>query len=143
MPACRVANPEALRHPALAYWLAGVCEHFHLPVHAPAHIAEVCARADVQVLLGVEGDEPRALLVTELPTPFNVRPFIVLGYNRGTRALGRELLLWATRWVREQGYTSFDMINRSGSSDAVYERKLRGLGRVTDKASVLTVELEG
>jgi hypothetical protein len=72
-----------------------------------------------------------------------VRPFIVLGYNRGTRALGRELLEWSIHWVRAHGYTSFDMINRSGSSDAVYERKLRGLGRVTDKASVLTVELEG
>lgn len=135
----RVQHPLILRHPALWPWLGSVCAAMDRP-KAAAFIADLCGRSDALVLLGVE-DRPCALLCAELPSPLNLFPWITLGYNDGSPALGREMMRQAAQWFRAHGHTTFQAINGSGRSDAAYARGLRCVGEVTERHSLLTVAL--
>jgi len=137
----RLLNPQVLQHPALLPWVDRVCGRFELCAYASAHIAELCAAAHTQVLLGIEEERPVALLVSQLPTPLMLYPTILLAYNEGSKAIGGEMVEEAARWMRDAGYSHFLMTNRSGRSDAAYERVLRPHGTVIERATTLLVEL--
>jgi hypothetical protein len=134
-----------LLHPAVLYhllpWLEEVCEHLGLDISASPYIADLCGKAHTQVLLGVEEERPVALLVTQLPTPLMLYPTILLGYNTGSKPLGAEMMHTAAQWLRAEGFDCFLATNRSGRSDAAYERGFRPHGRVIERVTTLLVEL--
>jgi acetolactate synthase regulatory subunit len=137
----RLQHPQVLLHPALLPWLERVCAHLGLHVCASAYLADLCAQAHTQVLLGIEGERPVALLVTQLPTPLMLQPTILLGYNDGSKAIGAEMMREAARWLRTEGFDRFLAMNRSGRSDAAYERGLRPHGMVIERVTTFLVEL--
>jgi hypothetical protein len=145
MQVLTIQHPQVLLHEALLPWLTGVCAGFKLRASAPAYIAGLCGEVHTQVLLGIEAEAPRALLVTQLPSPMDLLPTILLAYNEGSAELGTQVLAQATAWMQAREHTKFQLVNGSGFADVVYERRLRrtGLGKVVDRKSILTIELEG
>ena len=102
----------------------------------------MCARPNVQILLGIENHGPVALLVTQLPSPLMLLPTILLGYNSGSRALGHEMMAQAGAFARLGGYDRVLLVNRSGRSDAAYARGLGRVGIIKDRMTVFEVELK-
>jgi hypothetical protein len=137
----RLLHPQVLLHPALHPWLERVCAGFGLRVEASAYIAELCAQEHTQVLLGVEGERPVALLVTQLPPPLLLYPTFLLGYNVGSKAIGAEMMCEAARWLQGHGFARVFATNQSGRSDAAYERGFRPHGQVVDRVTTFVVEL--
>lgn len=137
----RLLHPGILAHPLLAPWFLGVCAGL-VPNPEPVarHVAALCTEAHTQVLLGIEGAQPRALLVTQLPTPLMLLPTVLLGYNEGIPALGKAMMQQACAWMRENGYYSFLAVNR-GRNSAAYARGLRPFGEVSDAGTTFRVEL--
>lgn len=141
MSILRVSNPALFDLVKVGGWVDRVCVGLGVPGAVP-YLRECCTREHTQILLGVEMEEPRALLVTQLPTPFMVHPTILVGYNSGSPALGRALMREAASWARAAGHSRLRLTNGSGRSDAAY---LRGLSRVgmtlVASATAFTVEL--
>lgn len=123
-------------------FLQRVCTHFRLPHAACLEICNMCARPNVQILLGIENHGPVALLVTQLPSPLMLLPTILLGYNSGSRALGHEMMAQAGAFARLGGYDRVLLVNRSGRSDAAYARGLGRVGIIKDRMTVFEVELK-
>lgn len=137
----RLLHPGILAHPYLAPWLARLCAKL-VPNPEPVtrQLCALCTEAHTQVLLGIEEGQPRALLVTQLPTPLMLLPVILLGYNEGTKQLGKAMMQQACAWVRENGYSAFLAVNR-GRNSAAYARGLRPFGKVSDAGTTFRVEL--
>ena len=134
----RLTEPEVLRHPALASWLDAVCTKLERP-HAPAYIIDLCAKPDTLVLLGIEAQKPRALLVLQPPSPLTLYPIITLGYNSGSALLGKSMMDAAATWCGQQGSAFCHAVNGSGASDAAYERCGRRCGwSVVDRQTFIT-----
>ena len=138
----RLLHPGVLQHPALKPWLYFTVSKLVANWEAAAaHITELCGQEHTQVLLGIEGESPVALLVTQLPTPLMLYPTVLFAYNEGSKAIGGEMVEQAASWMRDAGFSHFLMTNRSGRSDAAYERILRPHGKVIERATTLLVEL--
>lgn len=74
---------------------------------------------------GVEG-----LIACVLPTnPMVQYPEIAVNANWGPRAAGRQMVNEAIAFVKENGYSTLIVCNRTGRSDAVFERLYGIAGR--------------
>lgn len=140
-----IRHPQILRHSALKPWFFWTVSKL---VPGPArmeevsnYIADLCGQEHTQVLLGIEEGRPVALLVSQLPTPLMLQPTILFAYNEGSKEIGAEMVEEAARWMRAAGFSHFLFTNRSGRSDAAYERVLRPHGKVVERATTFLVEL--
>lgn len=138
----RIVSTKVFELPPVWEFLQGVCAHFRLPHAACLEICGMCGRADTQLLLGIEAETPKALLVTQLPSPLMLLPTIVLGYNSGSWALGEEMMAQAGTFARAAGFDRVLLVNRSGRGDAAYARTLGRVGIITGRATMFEVELK-
>lgn len=134
-------QPEILQAPGWQAFSAQACAACGLAPGAAQFLGEISGRPGVWVLLGCEDGAPKALMAAELPSPLTSHPIILLAYNVGSRGLRDAVARATVAWLRAQGYSTAQMINRSGYPDAVYGRGLRPIGDVEECHTLLTVKL--
>ena len=93
----------------------------------------------ITVLVGYEGDAPRAVVVLIRPTThLSPNAQVHVMYNEGSPALGRELLVGIVKWAKESGYNELNTINTNKGRDAAHQRLFRKAGPAETIGTLLT-----
>lgn len=71
-----------------------------------------------------------------LPSPLNMLPQLVFGYNEGARVYGKAVMLRLREWLHEHGYDRALAMN-TRHPDPVFLRTFRALGEGKTTGSIV------
>lgn len=94
------------------------------------------------ILIGVEDDIPKALLIIILPTSsITPLPQIMHIYNVGSLGLRKKLLKAGVAIVKGAGYMRVWAINATGKPDSLWSRSFRVLGPSRSIGSIMELDI--
>lgn len=141
----KLSNPAAFKIEGLRTLAERACQECGVSmVTGPDYIAGMCGHWNTCVIAGLEQEEPVALMIAELPTPFMLHPSIPLAYNRGSTELGAEMFMILREFVQGSGYTRVQMQNQSRARDDVWARgcEIRLRAKEVKRTSGIILELQ-
>lgn len=141
----KLSSPAAFQIPNLRILAERACQECGVSmVTGPDFIAGMCGHWNTCVIAGLEQEEPVALMIAELPTPFMLHPAIPLAYNRGSTELGAEMFKVLRQFILSSGYTRVQMQNQSRARDDVWVRgcEIRLRAKEVKRTSGITLEFQ-
>ena len=109
---------------------------------AAGDFVDLVANPKIGVFVGVENGEFRSLCIIGLPTDrLTPYPQVIHFYNRGSKELREAMVETGRRWIIENGYARFWLIQASGHSDKAWRKTFRRAGKAKTIGSVMEVEI--